>query len=115
MLQHFEGLIVLDGHLLIETEGAVDLVQAEAFDPLPLSGIIQVYAPASAIFRRRLGTKASKSEAQITRLFRLETVQAKALALRQHVGHYLLRSDDPAELVRVIQELMKRRTVKACR
>jgi adenylate kinase len=113
LMSHCNSTILLDGHLLIETEATIEIIPVEELDALPLLGVIQIHEMPSTIFARRVKTPVAKPASEFNRLFKLEAGQASKLASRHDVKRYQLESRDSVRLTEIVIELKRARSASA--
>lgn len=88
------GPILLDGHLLIETDDGPQLVPDRILAPLPLAGIIVVRIEPEVVAKRREDSFLTRSSLEIRDLMFIERVHARRLARARTVTFSAIRGDD---------------------
>jgi adenylate kinase len=101
------GPILLDGHLLIETDDGPQLVPDMILAPLPLCGIIVIRSEPEVVAKRRKDTLLIRSSSEIRDLMFIEMVDARRLARARAVPFAAVRGDDFAGFTAAIKRALK--------
>jgi adenylate kinase len=95
-------LILIDGHLLIETVTGPYLLSADALGNLAIDAVIFIAADPAPLSERRQGTNMETSQAALSRLMKLEAIQAKKFSEARGIPYARIESGDVEALKRAL-------------
>jgi adenylate kinase len=101
-----DGPILLDGHLLIETDDGPQLVPDRILAPLPLVGVIVVRNEPKVVAKRREDSFLTRSSLEIRDLMFIEMVHARQLARARAVPFSAIRGNDLAGFIAAVKRAL---------
>ena len=101
------SLILIDGHLLIETVAGPYLLSEDALDNLKIDAVIFIAADAEILSERRRGTDMETSQEALSHLMNLEAIQAKKFADARGIQYACIESGDVEAFKRVLGNLLR--------
>ena len=110
MLSVNRSYILLDGHLLIETNDGPQLVSDTSLKSLPLQGIIFAEEDADAVARRRQESESplTHSREEIADLMHIEALHARRLARRFGIEIVTINARSTVSLMVALQKFIPR-------
>jgi adenylate kinase len=102
-------LVLIDGHVLIETVSGPLLLPDEVLIDLKVEGIIFITADAHVVAARRIGSGMEMSETRIAEFMALEAERARSFAERMQLPYALIDSGDIQNLKVQLFEMFRQK------
>ena len=99
------GLVILDGHLLIETIDGPQLVPERYLDPMPIVGVIVIESTPQDVVKHREKFSLALSVDEAANLMDLESIQAHRFARHRSVDFSVIKSGDTGAVREFVRRL----------